>query len=260
MLSEELIIFLLILIPFLIFWVWISTYTSDIKSGTTIIKCAPGQCLVNVINGEKLCSDDPTLSLSGDPAYQICSSRYYCENPIAPYALQLDGSTNSSGVCPPNVACRCLPQAQCAYDQLVTFMKTENGFIQQGVMHQGYAGSTNAANIDNVSSFCAIKPYHLDTIGGGCVFKVFNEPTTKELIDCFKINPCLSGQLAFYPRNFEQFTYDPSETPYTIPVSCVPLVEESNSSVNLQYPCSDSDEEVPVWDSGTASIICVKST
>src|SRR3990167_10924977 len=76
-------------------------------------RCPAGSCVTDLLTGVKTCPTNTTDTLIYDPSQSACNSQYLCDNPITPYALQSDGSTDLNGNCEPGVPCRCTTTAQC---------------------------------------------------------------------------------------------------------------------------------------------------
>lgn len=264
------VIIAIILIFFLLVWIIILFYIKKgITNDSVYLQCIPGECATNIYTGEKLCPENTTDMILIDPSYQVCNSRYTCNNPITPFALNTDGSTNSNGVCENGQICRCLRTASCASDNLVLFNMI-NGTVYQGNPNASRAifqqipvsaqGENNTITFsDPNTQFCAMKAYHLNRIApGGCTFADPNNVTLLELQKCMNDNPCMVGQIAFYPENPDNFilnnqTYNAI---YNIPVACVPQI--TNTTGHISNPCKDTeiDTTVPVYDKRSGRIFC----
>jgi hypothetical protein len=267
-------------IIFLSFWTVIMIFLrQNPQNSTYYLTCDPGKCPINLYNGEKRCPPDTGTSLIYDPAFETCSSEYVCDNNLLPYAITSDGSTNLLGVCDPGIACRCIKDSICSYDNLVKFTLTdaEGGgqyYKQTSLPSQGYIGTP--LNITKPETeFCQIKFTSIDTVvprTSKCTFQVPGNPSYSEAVLCFYSNPCTIGQLTFKPGNsLIPFSFTSSNylnTMYSIPVGCSVDIH-LNSDIyydSVNNNClfgSDSnghivDGSVPVWDSTINKIVCKK--
>lgn len=254
MLTDDTLIFLCFMILFILMCLAMAGATLEVvPTTTTFFVCAPGQCAVNLNTGSKRCPQDEEDSLTVDPATEVCSYKYLCDNPVAPYAVNYDGSVAWDGRCPQGVACRCLTKPQCAVDQLVVFNTQDKTFTQYGISHQGYAGS-QVLEYNDWNQFCAIKANHLNRLGNSaCSWKETEIPSVSEVQTCLASNPCSVGSMAFYPSNPEAFEMN-DQTITTIPVACVPTVLET-PSIPLRGPCSS--DTTPMWNNLRGVIECV---
>jgi hypothetical protein len=264
--TVEYVLIAISLILIILFWCWIMTLIrSGPPSSKVLFSCTPGQCATNIYNGEKRCADTSTTSTPGvvlyDPAYEVCNSKFTCENIETPYALWSDGSTNSFGVCEPNTTCRCLRQAQCSTYALTMFTMLHGSiyltdqndqrftFQQSPLSSLSLLGSQQIAYTNSNTQFCAIKPYHLNRVSpGGCGFldyNVDNQSYVNGITQCMHDNPCMIGTIAFIPKNISEFKSAKSNVIYEYPVACVPGPN----------PCLSS--ELPVFDYHQGLIQCL---
>lgn len=273
--SNDNLMVVVIIFMLLLFWLVISyvNITQNVSSHKIVYGiCQPGQCSLNAINGEKLCPENDTDSVTIDMSYQYCCSKYFCETSQMPYAITLNGSTNSLGVCPEGVACRCSNKPLCSSDLTAVFRSSgvindnpgnKTSFSQIAIYSQGYVGSQTLLTSSTGSDYCLIKPYHLNRIGSGnCYFADPINPSLEEVTYCMNSNPCLVGVLAFYPQDPNAFVFNEQNTNaiYNIPVGCVAYsgVASGEDATRLVAPCNSN--QVPVWSSKTASIICIDTT
>jgi hypothetical protein len=260
------VIIAIILIFILLVWILIVyNIKKNITSDSVYLQCIPGECATNIYNGTKICPSNTTEMILIDPSYQVCNSRYTCSNKKTPFALNTDGSTNSNGICENNEICRCLSKASCPNDSLVLFNMI-NGTMYQGnpnnsrtifqqipVASQGE--NNNILFSDQNTQFCAMKAYHLNRIApGGCIYADPNNVTLLELQTCMNNNPCMVGQIAFYPINSDNFILNNqiTNTIYDIPVACVPQI--TSTSGHISNVCTGTT--VPVYNKKTGKIFC----
>lgn len=240
----ELVISLLMLIIAILFagWMLYLLFSSGFKTSNptdpvstdkrvvTSFVCAPGQCATDFASGVKTCPANPNASIVIDPSQSVCNSRFLCDNPLTPYALQSDGSTNINGVCENEVECSCLRINQCA-DYIVSVFNSSNGNPYESLLGQritfpqsstyvninGSQASTTPIQYANpATTFCALPFNWLPYANPGCNF--VSDPTTfsyNDLVVCMgqangcsglQGNPCLQGTLAIISSNPDNLT------------------------------------------------------
>ena len=237
-------------------WIWFTYAVIESppeERGDTLLTCAPGQCSTNIYNGEKICPTALEGTIQADPKYQACSSPTICDNPLLPYALQDDGSTNSDGICPAGVICRCLSKPQCA-DYIVSAFQTVNGNPYLGLDGQRTAfiqtnsHSTITGEVSNqppisysnpLTTFCTVPVDWLNRATPGCGFA----PTMSmdNLRTCMASGrACLVGTLALIPN--DPAGWDVSQLERT-PLGCV-----------RGEACPAG--QVALWDNRLGGVVC----
>lgn len=210
--------------------------STDTRARTTIT-CPPGQCATNIFSGFKTCpTTDASLVVS--PAESVCNSRFLCDNPLTPYALQSDLSTDINGVCESidgvQVECPCLRVSQCP-EYVLSVFTTSNGnpyqqlqgqritFPQQSSYVSTSGDHTDIPPIQFTNpalTFCAAPLSYLPLSNPGCNFVSApdgNSMTYKELLLCMGQaapggcsgligNACLQGTLALVTNTPETLT------------------------------------------------------
>lgn len=263
--TDEFVILGVMLIIILGFWIWVMFMVRySTPAPKYFLKCDPGKCSTNIQTGEKKCNTDPNIPVIYDPAYEICNSKFACDNLLTPYAVQNDGSTDISGVCESGTICRCVKQSQCGYETIVGFSSingsvykfddtsVENRLILYQVSLTGQSDVGTPVQIDNpANNFCMIKARNLDRVvprTRECsIFVTASDPTLAEASACILSNPCTIGRLAFRPYDVKDFVYNQT-TLNDIPVGCVPLIKGQGECVAPQ---------VPVWDPSRAGVVCL---
>lgn len=180
---------LVVIIIFIVFLGWIGhklistnfEKTPQSFGGTNFsITCSPGQCATDIRTGVKTCLPDITQSITVDPAVSVCNSRFFCDNPLTPYAQLYDGSTTSSGVCDTDVMCSCLKEPYCP-SYVVSLFTSSNGNPYQDVQGQKilfpqeslYVGSTGPNlnppfPLSDPTQFCFASTSWLTLSNPGC--------------------------------------------------------------------------------------------
>lgn len=230
---------------------------------TTSILCATGQCATNIMSGFKSCPNED-VAIAVNPAEEVCNSPFVCDNPLTPYALQSDGSTNLNGVCEPGAQCPCLRVSQCA-QYILTVFTTSNGnpyqtlngqritFPQQSsyVNTSGIPTTNPPIQYNNpATTFCGVPLAWLPLSNPGCNF--VNNPnsmTFEELLICMGMingcngvtgSPCLQGVLAVISDNPDTVT---QQTITTNQFGCV---------AGLPCPCG----QIAIFDTNFGGIVC----
>ncbi len=235
--TPEIVLLLVILVVFITFFGWMSylLIISGFQSTNPddpvrtdnrpkiSIQCAQGQCATNLQSGFKTCPiAGETITV--DPSQSVCNSPFVCDNPLTPFAVQSDGSTNINGVCEPNIQCACVNTSRCP-DYILSVFTTSNGNPYQSLAGQritfpqqssfvGSNGQTDTPPIEIANpstTFCAASLSFLPLSNPGCNFFSTadgNSMTYKDLLLCtntgcsgFFNNPCLQGTLAVLSSN-----------------------------------------------------------
>lgn len=215
------------------------------------VQCAPGDCGLNIFSGEKQCPTTPAGIVSVNPSQQICSGPFVCDNPMMPYAILPNGSTDISGRCPVNVQCRCSKQLSCASFVTAVFNASNgNPFAplsgSRTSFYQSTGNSVNGSIIyeDPTTTLCSVPLEFLNRSSPGCQFaSVMNKDT---FLQCnslaFKGQPnCLTGTLAFIPDDIDNFTNNSFNI---TPLACV-----------RGTPCPT--DQTPVWDNQFDRLRCL---
>ena len=275
MLQSDQTIICVILIIIVLFFVWI-TYDlyKNPPNKNYFLLCEAGKCATNIYNGEKRCADDPSATIIYNPQFEVCNSKYRCENPLTPNAVLSNGSTNTFGICDLNVPCRCIKTQQCSYDNIVSFdftdilSNTNNNLTNNISIKQIYLASQGFTGLplttpDDPTKFCQMKGNNLDRLiprTPQCNFVNPGNPTYNEAKNCILSNPCTIGRLSFKPGSsgipfsFKFNTY--ANTLASIPVGCSPdlqVADDPNYDI-LTKLCINN--RVPVWDVRFNRLVC----
>lgn len=266
------IISIVIIIIFLLFWVWI-IYKINSSSNTDrlLIECVPGQCGTNIHNGEKRCPKFSSDTVLIDASYEVCNSRYTCDNNRTPFAVLSDGSTNNLGVCEPNTICRCLTTGRCGNHVSTLFQSMvpnpSGGITFQQIPSVADIGTENVTFSERNTNFCGVRTNRLNRLSpGSCTFSDldYNNGGIRPYIvtDCINSNPCIKGSMAFNtntPDRFEKIGITDSDIK-NIPVACI------NSDIVCGNPrerlqCENNvcpENSLPYWDRRWGFIRCAK--
>lgn len=241
------IIQIIVIIIFILFFGWMlyllissgfkSSYTPTsasgtgsvvLDNGTSFIQCSPGQCVTNIFTGAKTCPTED-IAIYANPTQEVCNPRHSCTNPLTPFALLSDGSTNFYGICEPGVECSCLRIPQCA-QYILSVFTTSNGNPYQNFNGQRITFPQESTYVNNISglpttnppiqyntstTFCAAPLSWLPLSNPGCNFTTGSSISYDELLICMGLpnqcngslgNPCLQGTLAFITDNPDTFT------------------------------------------------------
>ena len=235
-----------------------NTIQTRVANGSTIsgigLICPTGQCVTNIYNGAKICPNLDTGTLIADPAFEVCNSRFLCDNPLTPYALKSDGSTNNAGICQRGVACRCLRAPQCS-SNVTSVFTTSNGTPYQPlegqrlminqtlVPNSGITGSTgNTVNFqigDPLTNFCTIVTSLLNNLNPG-LCSLDNVSTITGLAKCMSRSPCSAGALSLIPDNPEAFDFS----------------QINVTSIGCTYGRNCDQNHLTIWDNRINDIFC----
>lgn len=243
----------ILVILFLLWMAYLMVTSYPEVIGEQPLACAPGQCATNIYNGEKTCLG-PNDIVYANPSYQVCNSPTLCDNGSTPFALQNDGSTNTNGVCPSGVNCRCLTHQQCS-DYIVANFNTINGnaftsltgtrtaFVQSNVTVAPNGTRSNIPPLSfnsNNTTFCTVPLDFIPRSSPGCAY--LTEINSSNYIGCFNNSQpaCITGTLAFIPENANDLTLNQIQS---TPVGCVRGVQ-----------CTG--QNVAVWDNQLGATVC----
>ena len=211
---------LTVLVAFVIYIFYLLISSKFQRKTFSISRCPPGACITQYSTGVKTCPSDSTTSLVYDPTTSTCNSQYLCDNPLTPYAIQSDGSTNNNGVCEPGVQCKCSSKAYCPSYVLSVFT-TNSGNPYMEFEGQELSFSQNASYVpttgsvvqeppleisDTSSNFCMVSIDWLSLSNPGCRFSNEFNPTYDDIVTCMGLplgcigmtgSACLQGTLAF---------------------------------------------------------------
>lgn len=195
--------------------------------------CPVGQCGTDLLSGFKSCPPDDQ-SITINPAQAVCNSRFLCDNPITPFALQSDGSTDINGVCEAGVECPCLRVSQCP-EYILSVFTTRNGNAYESIEGQRitFPQQSSYINVNGISStdppiqytdvantFCFSTLSWLPLSTPGCNFVSTASANSMDYNDlllcmgavsgCNDLNnsPCLQGVLAAISDNPDNLTQE----------------------------------------------------
>ena len=224
----------LIVILIILYFVFRDTSTPQDSEGNPIlIPCEKGQCVTNLISGNKACPDDSSTFLTYDPLFQTCNYPFTCDSSLTPFAVNNDLSTNSSGVCPTDVVCKCLQNAQCAYNILVAFELEEgnnfwNPSSQNLVLQQRYAYQNSANDTEFLPPI---------TIPDQDTFQC---TVSNDQVPRIWPKLCARGILAYLPEDASSFT----------------TIQDANVTSLGCVPGDSCVDQTAVWDTNTNKVIC----
>jgi hypothetical protein len=273
------IIGIIIILIFLIFICWILYKVSNNQQGNKLlIACQAGLCGTNIYNGEKRCPRYSTDVVLIDGSYEVCNSRFTCDNPKTPYALLTNGSTNLSGVCDTDTICRCLTYAQCA-THVTTLFQSVNGTSYSNSRSMTFnqipmssdLGTDNVTFTDLSVNFCGIKTNNLNRLSpGSCTFSDFDYNTNNNSkvyfsTECINSNPCSLGIMAFDTNNPAQLEEEGIKytsvinTPVTCVNSKIMCDDPDDPDYRKRYQCENNQctpGSVPYWDQRWGYLRC----
>ncbi|MEM3063362.1 MAG: hypothetical protein QW303_07455 [Nitrososphaerota archaeon] len=233
--------------------------SSNFKTNQTRLSCLPGQCATNLQNGFKSCPVDIQEVITIDPLKEVCNSASICDNPLTPYAVQSDGSTDFNGVCESGIKCPCVRFGQCS-NYILSAFKVDNGIPYQSITSQRITFSQSSILLntsdtppiqfsDIGNTFCSIPFSWLALSKPGCNFINASNISYSDVLACmgmpngcnnFLGNPCLRGTLAFLSSDSSSMTQGDI---FNTPVACVR---------GKPCPCN----QVAIFDTNLNAIVC----
>lgn len=180
-----------------------------------VLKCAKNLCATSIITGNKRCPPEG-LQIEYNAGFEVCNSKFACENRLTPYAGQSDGSSVLSGICQDGIECPCFSKITCANYITSVFTSSDGNIVnplggQRITFPQILATniSGNKVILNNPAlNFCTVPISWLPISTPGCGFVTggfSNNMNYDELKICMGQvrgcnnsfnSPCLSGTLA----------------------------------------------------------------
>jgi hypothetical protein len=240
----------------LIFWILVLiTLYNNAPAPTYFLPCDPGECATNIYNGEKRCLDDITTSIVYDPTYEVCNKKTSCNNPMTKYAVQEDGSTNSDGICPDGITCKCIKKPRCSTSILATFSPRDAVIIQQSDTVQGSLPEIGETD------YCYLRPYYLNKLVPRTKECNFTSTPVKqtEMLQCIRSNPCTIGVMVVKPHSILNYVFNKGNGLYNEdePVMCVAENKWLGSDKKMHSSIEKCDDrQILVWDSTQDRAVC----
>lgn len=242
---------IILVLGFMIFLVYL--WKTSPKAKSSILSCAPGQCITNIYTGVKTCPGSTKDILDINVETETCNSPFTCESSVTPYALLSDGSTNLFGICDKDVQCRCLARPQCA-NHVTSYFNVNNGSAFQGIESQAIVFNQEISYKDRenvffaqpplrfvqpLNQFCEISEFWIGE--QGCKSNLGPDGCNRTWPKVEVNKPCLRGVLAYVPTDSDNFTRDQK---LDTPLSCV-----------IGDTCPD--DQLPYWDKATGKVACL---
>lgn len=217
----------ILIIAFFLFTIYKLASTKFSLVGTATSPCKVGECATNLLTGIKRCPSDATTTINYDVNTEVCNTLDKCDNPITPYAVQSDGSTNGS-TCTSGVPCACSQFERCGRYVQSAFRLNSGTFYQLPSYNNNNGLISSVPPIylpknDTSNTYsCTIKQADITNSIPGCQGSIEdcmnnNASTTG--------NPCSRGVLAFLLP--EGATFDSSDTSsYDLVCAAGPTCEE----------------------------------
>jgi len=229
-----------------------ATTGATVTAGRVFLPCSPGQCALNLFNGVKRCPEQYG-SILADAAVEVCAGEFVCDSAFAPFAVQEDGSTTYSGICPPGSPCPCSRSVRCPEYIVAGFRLQEEtqkrrSYFTQFTQIQGPPSSIEISNPSQ--EFCSAPFSWLAVSSPGCPGAANGD--SQSIIQCMgmplacsgaTVSTCSQGTLALLP---DKPLYQLTESDlFTSQYGCVR---------GQPCPCG----LLAVWDRQSGSVVCSK--
>lgn len=192
-------------------------------------ECLPGECAISKYSGVKRCPTGPGEIMAASIEFELCSSKYICDNPSQPIPIDERGvALGGSNFCPTNVACQCLSGQYCG-SNIMTYFKPYWSEVNSITKYGQFTTVKDA--LGNVIS---TPPYYISPGMGSCTI----QPTLYR-DKSLDVSGCLFGTLAYYPEA------NTITMGLTTPLACV-----------RGKPCENLGES-PVYNPSTGTIDCL---
>nr|QBK92928.1 MAG: hypothetical protein LCPAC403_00620 [Pithovirus LCPAC403] len=207
------IISILVVLSFLI-WAVLAVHADQQLPGEDFT-CPVRQCTVNRYNGIKTCSDE---AITFDPLTEVCSDRTTCSNPVSPFAVREDGSTDQIGspnisTCDDETECKCVSSLQCAnYITSYFVIQNQDSSLSLGTSRTVFTQSNfYQVNLAGVSPSNTPPMILVDPVSNVCTIN-------QNVLDTDKMYPklCMTGTLAYLAEDS-----DLVEDVEILPLACV---------------------------------------
>jgi len=227
-------IFLFVAVAFLWFGTWMYRNPSfdpyvNVENASAYRQCLPGQCAVNIYSGVKRCPTNNVNRQNAIVGLEICSSKFLCDNPAAPFAIDDRGLALGGSVCPSGVACQCLPDQYCG-DNIMTYFSP---FWSSQDVTTKFGQKTTVTDV--LGKVHSTPPYLIPQGSGQCTLQP--ERYASKALDT---TSCLFGTMAYFPNS--SATVDG----LTTPLACV-----------RGKPCGSG--YTAVWNNSRDAIDCVNN-
>lgn len=190
-----------------------------------VLRCPTNQCATSLVTGNKRCPPEG-LQIEYTAGFEVCNSKFACENRLTPYAGQSDGSAILSGVCQDNIECPCFSGMACPNYITSVFTSSDGNVVNPlggqrisfpQILSTNISG--NRVKLNNPAlNFCTVPISWLPISNPGCGFVpggFTNNMNYDELKICMGQirgcdnsfnSPCLSGTLAVISSDPDSLT------------------------------------------------------
>lgn len=198
-------------------WAIVSRNFNTSSPAPVIFQCDQGKCRVNVVSGIKECPSLLTQKIRYHPQLHVCSSKNGCDNPLRPYAVNLDGSAHSS-VCQKDVICACSSKKMCPRyirGKLVnvagnpanssSLVNGGGGIAEFEIVFDSKDTNNDGAIIINTieDAYCEGPPSFFGATKPSCGFANTAAPSFSEILRCMQKERqnCVGQSIAASPQN-----------------------------------------------------------
>nr|WIL04742.1 putative membrane protein [Cedratvirus duvanny] len=187
--------------------------------------CATNECATNIFNGEKRCPPSGG-QINLKRGIEVCNPPFSCRG-STPYAVQEDGGTSSSGLCPPGTTCPCSRTPYCPDYVSVFFSVTgaspyenlqgTNAVVYQNTSYRDVAKQTISLaplSLPDDVSFCSFPPswrervYPRECVRGNLFYltpEISLFDAQRDSLSCLSLPPCDRGVPVFETSTRKRF-------------------------------------------------------
>ncbi|SHO33284.1 Hypothetical protein BQ3484_216 [Cedratvirus A11] len=224
--STDVLILVFTLVILLLSFFILGVYSLISRSGYSPT-CPTDECATNIFNGVKRCPPSGgQINLRG--GIEVCNPAFSCRG-STPYALQEDGGTSSSGLCPPGVTCPCFRTPFCP-DYVSAFFTVTGASPYENLQGTDAVVYQNTSYVNAARQTVSLAPLALPDDVSFCSF-----PSSWR--DRVYPRECVRGNLFYTTTQVSLFN------PERDPLSC------------LSVPACDRG--VPVFETSTRKRFCL---
>jgi hypothetical protein len=133
-------------------------------------------------------------------------------------------------------------------------------FLQQPSPYVGEGNNVPMLYQDPTTQFFEISPsllYYLSPNPCSNIYADNPEISTKKLLECIKLIPCVTGRLAYVPQNSTVYIgFNDNNLTGGVPLSCVPNTVENSPEISNSCQTTNGTVYAPVFNLSNGRIYC----